>query len=200
MDANGCGLLVDLKQLSKLKNVRMESFTRQKFREMCILSGCDYLNSVKGMGLITAHKMLKKHSTIEKVLQICLHKWQSSENRIKISKALSQSFAFINLLQLISTLRLNTKMIVPKDYEERFKKAEQTFLYQIVFDPKTNTLVPLNPLPKELIASNLMFAGQYPLFHELLHSMMESWNKGWRKIDNWKVIFIYLHDISRKHN
>ena len=67
MDANGSGLMIDLKYLPKLKGLRMDGFTQQKFREMCILSGCDYLQSVKGMGLITAHKMLKAHSTVKKV-------------------------------------------------------------------------------------------------------------------------------------
>ena len=67
MDANGSGLMIDLRQLPKLKGIRMDDFTQQKFREMCILSGCDYLHSVKGMGLITAHKMLRKHSSVKKV-------------------------------------------------------------------------------------------------------------------------------------
>ena len=69
------------------------------------------------------------------------------------------------LLQLITTLRLNTKMNVPVDYETRFQKAEQTFLYQIVFDPKTNKLVPLNPVPDEIDPSHLHFAGQYPFYY-----------------------------------
>ena len=52
------------------------------------------------------------------------------------------------------------------DYETRFQKAEQTFLYQIVFDPKTNKLVPLNPVPDDIDPIHLHFAGQYPfLFH-----------------------------------
>ena len=126
MDANGAGLMIDLNQLPKLEGLRMDGFTQQKFREMCILSGCDYLQSVKGMGLITAHKMLRKHSSVKK---------------------------------LIGTLRLNTKMSVPRDYEKRFEKAEQTFLYQIVFDPNTNKLLPLNPLPDDIDPKNLNFAG-----------------------------------------
>ncbi|XP_028398743.1 exonuclease 1-like isoform X2 [Dendronephthya gigantea] len=126
MDANGSGLIIDLKQLPKLKDFRMDDFTHQKFRQMCILSGCDYLQSVKGVGIAMAHKLVKRHSTLKK---------------------------------LISSLRLNTKMRVPADYEERFKKAEQTFLYQIVFDPKSNKLVPLNPVPDDIDSGNLSFAG-----------------------------------------
>ena len=72
MDANGSGFLINLKNLPKLACLRMEGFTEKKFREMCILSGCDYLQSVKGMGLITAHKLLRKHSTVRKVCKTCV--------------------------------------------------------------------------------------------------------------------------------
>lgn len=128
MDANGSGLLVNLKNLPKLSVLRMDGFTEEKFRQMCILSGCDYLQSVKGMGLITSHRLLKKHSTVKKA---------------------------------IGTLRLNCKMKVPPDYETRFVQAEQTFLYQIVFDPNTGRLVPLNPVPESINTNELHFAGHH---------------------------------------
>ena len=64
-------------------------------------------------------------------------------------------------------------MNVPKDYETRFEKAAQTFLYQIVFDPNTNKLVPLNPLPDEIDPVHLHFAGQYP-FVESAHAVLEN--------------------------
>lgn len=53
-------------------------------------------------------------------------------------------------------------MKVPQDYETRFAQAEQTFLYQIVFDPNTGKFVPLNPVPENINADTLHFAGQYP--------------------------------------
>lgn len=33
-----------------------------------MLSGCDYLPSIQGLGLKTAHKLLRKHKTVEGVL------------------------------------------------------------------------------------------------------------------------------------
>lgn len=53
-------------------------------------------------------------------------------------------------------------MKVPQDYEARFAQAEQTFLYQVVFDPNYNKLVPLNPIPDDINPNDLHFAGQYP--------------------------------------
>lgn len=35
-----------------------------------MLSGCDYLDSIPGVGLKTAHKLLRRHKTVEKVVQM----------------------------------------------------------------------------------------------------------------------------------
>ena len=67
MDAYGHGMAIDLADLSKLTDLKLHEFTQEKFRHMCILSGCDYLPSVKGIGLHKALKLLRKSSSVEKV-------------------------------------------------------------------------------------------------------------------------------------
>ncbi len=67
MNAEGDGVVIDLADLNQVKTVALESFTMEKFRHMCILSGCDYLPSVKGLGLYKAHKFLKKSTNVYKV-------------------------------------------------------------------------------------------------------------------------------------
>ena len=67
MDAYGHGVAVDLADLSKLTDLKLHEFTQERFRHMCILSGCDYLPSVKGIGLHKAIKLLRKSSTIDNV-------------------------------------------------------------------------------------------------------------------------------------
>lgn len=39
---------------------------QENILEICILSGCDYLDSIKGVGLITAHKRLKEVGTVRR--------------------------------------------------------------------------------------------------------------------------------------
>lgn len=53
-------------------------------------------------------------------------------------------------------------MYVPDDYEKSFKHADETFLYQLVFDPVSMKLVPLNELPEGVEPGDLEFAGPYP--------------------------------------
>ena len=38
---------------------------RTLFLDMCILAGCDYLDHLKGMGVATAHRLLRQHRNVE---------------------------------------------------------------------------------------------------------------------------------------
>ena len=67
MNSDGDGIFINLDELNRVKTVALESFTMQKFRHMCILSGCDYLPSIKGLGLYKAHKYLRKSTNVYKV-------------------------------------------------------------------------------------------------------------------------------------
>lgn len=51
---------------------------------------------------------------------------------------------------------------MPSNYEVEFKRAEFTFLYQLVFDPRTQQQVRLNALPEGVDPSEFEFAGMYP--------------------------------------
>lgn len=52
---------------------------------------------------------------------------------------------------------------MPSDYDANFKKAEDTFLYQLVFDPRTQKQVHLTELPEGVEPSEFEYAGVYPL-------------------------------------
>lgn len=43
-------------------------FDMDQFIDMCILCGCDYVDSIKGMGPVSAYKMISEHKNIDKVL------------------------------------------------------------------------------------------------------------------------------------
>jgi exonuclease-1 len=73
-------LLTKLDQYGECIQIRRADFTAcrevsfvgwsdAEFRQMAILSGCDYLGSIDKMGLKTAYRLLRKHRTLEKVLR-----------------------------------------------------------------------------------------------------------------------------------
>lgn len=56
MDGNGGCVMVDSEKLHLSMNLPRDKFCFSKFRNMCILSGCDYLPSLPGIGLAKACK------------------------------------------------------------------------------------------------------------------------------------------------
>jgi len=56
-------LEVNLKTALEQLNCNMKEFI-----DFCILSGCDYCDTIRGVGVETAFKLIKQHGTIEKVV------------------------------------------------------------------------------------------------------------------------------------
>ncbi|XP_014773722.1 exonuclease 1 [Octopus bimaculoides] len=132
MDLYGNGIMIEKSRLNEVVDIRDGFYTFSKFRHMCILSGCDYLSSLPGIGLANACKVFKlaRQADLRQLLR-------------KIPSYLNKSFS------------------VPNDYIEGFIRAENTFLYQLIFDPLTRKLVPLNPYAEDLRPDDLHYAGEY---------------------------------------
>lgn len=58
---------------------------------------------------------------------------------------------------------LKMNLIIPEEYVEGFIKANNTFLYQLVFDPIQRKVVPLNPYAEHIDPDTLSYAGMYPV-------------------------------------
>ncbi|KAI0989895.1 hypothetical protein GJ496_006553 [Pomphorhynchus laevis] len=83
MDALTFGANILLRHLtfSEAKKMPVKQYTmaailheleinQAEFIDMCILLGCDYCSSIKGIGPKTAHKLIKEHKSIENVLNL----------------------------------------------------------------------------------------------------------------------------------
>ncbi|CAA7388537.1 unnamed protein product [Spirodela intermedia] len=69
MDKFGQGVEFRCSLLGQNRELNFADFTQQMFLEMCILSGCDYLQSLPGMGLRRAHALIQKFKSHEKVIK-----------------------------------------------------------------------------------------------------------------------------------
>ncbi|KAI0066883.1 PIN domain-like protein [Artomyces pyxidatus] len=52
-----------------VQGMSLRGWSDVQFRAMAILSGCDYLQSIQGVGLKTAWSLLRKHKTVEGVIK-----------------------------------------------------------------------------------------------------------------------------------
>lgn len=70
LDKEGFADEVCLDRLIEATELDFGAFSHSKFRHMCMLSGCDYLPSIHGMGLKTAYKYICRYPDINRVLQV----------------------------------------------------------------------------------------------------------------------------------
>ncbi|XP_066995742.2 exonuclease 1 isoform X2 [Anabrus simplex] len=121
MDVMGNGLLVEQERLHLAMGVRVERFSFDVFRYMCILSGCDYLPSLPGIGLGKALKFFTRTADTD------------------VSRALTRIPAHLNMPSLKVT----------PEYRDEFLRADATFRYQLVYDPLSRNMVPLTEHPEK---------------------------------------------------
>ncbi|KAK4047726.1 hypothetical protein OIV83_005234 [Microbotryomycetes sp. JL201] len=69
LDAEGHCVSISREDFTRCREYNFTGWTDAEFRQMAILSGCDYLDSIPGMGLKTAHRLMKRYKTGDKVVQ-----------------------------------------------------------------------------------------------------------------------------------
>lgn len=131
LDLNANGLMVDANKLYLAMGIKEERYTFDKFRKMCILSGCDYLDSLPGIGLAKACKFFCRTEETD------------------MRRALLKVPSYLNMRNLVVT----------DEYIENFLKADATFQYMFVFDPFKRKMVRLNKLPEDFDISLCSNAG-----------------------------------------
>ncbi|XP_072947229.1 exonuclease 1 [Epargyreus clarus] len=115
MDLDGAGTLVETIKLPLVMKCPIEHYTFDKFRQMCIMSGCDYLASLPGIGLAKARQFVTT----------------------------TQDSNFANALRKLPGFFNKSSLTVTDEYRENFLKAEATFKHQYVYDPIERRMVRL---------------------------------------------------------
>lgn len=135
----GTCVLYEKTRLSKCLGTR-EELEFEKFRRICILSGCDYLKNIPGVGLMSAKKFFL----------------MSKQNNVRL------------LLPKLSVYLKSTKLAgkMTEEYINGFINAETTFKHHIVYDPVNQKLRPLEPYPRGKSSSDFPMAGKR--FHSTL--------------------------------
>ncbi|XP_058453956.1 exonuclease 1-like [Malaya genurostris] len=116
LDLTGYGLLIESDKLYLAMGCKEEKYSFDKFRYMCILSGCDYIDSLPGIGLAKARKFVL----------------MTEESDMR--KALDKIPSYLNMRHLT----------ISEEYKTNFLKADATFKHMVVYDPTNRTQIRLN--------------------------------------------------------
>lgn len=68
LDKEGRAQEIERRNLALNEDYDFEGWTENMFLDMCLLAGCDYLPNLPGLGIKTAHKLVRQHRTYKKVL------------------------------------------------------------------------------------------------------------------------------------
>ena len=104
----------------------LQGLTGDQFRHLCILSGCDYLANVRGVGIAKACRAVKA---------------SKGRHAVEVARMLHM---YVKNLPAVDAA-----------YAEGFEQAEKTFLHQLCFDPSTRAIVPLTAYPEGVTAEQL---------------------------------------------
>jgi hypothetical protein len=107
-------------------HINLTQFDATRFRHLCILAGCDYLDGFKLMGLKRLLKLMYEVEDINEIIQRLLAK----EHK--------------------------------EGYQRHFENANAGFLYQYVYDPRTQLYMRLNPLPPGKLLFDMDVLGESP--------------------------------------
>ena len=134
VDSGDC-VLYERAALGRVFGLQADHFSFDKFRYMCITAGCDYLHSLPGIGLGKAKNFWAKVTNPD----------------------------LRNVLRKIPAYLKMPQVSVSQDYVEKFIRANNTFLYQLVFDPVSRTERPVTPYPSTMTeeVSSLTYCGSY---------------------------------------
>ncbi|CAO1315272.1 unnamed protein product [Diamesa serratosioi] len=132
LQLTGSCLLLEADKLHLAMNCSIEKYSLEKFRHMCIISGCDYIDSLPGIGLAKACKFVMMTEETD------------------ISKSLLKMPSYLNMKQLAVT----------NEYIEGVLKAEATFKYMYVYDPLVRKTVRLTTMTDEMDLKYCTNAGE----------------------------------------
>ncbi|KAF9429972.1 Rad2 nuclease [Podila epigama] len=178
LDKFGAGIEILHDNLRMVQEVSFHDWSMTEIRHMCILSGCDYLPSIPGMGLKTAQRLLRRLKTVDKVIRNI----RMENITMKVQPDYEQSFRRADLTFLFarvydpvtkSMVHLNP---VPQELQEFVNTDEYDFLgpllkQKVVQGVATGELNPITkapllsgpisrPLPKLNHAPLLKFPGK----------------------------------------
>lgn len=96
MDQFGQCVEINRRDFCAVREISLTGWTDDQFRQMAILSGCDYLESIGNMGLKTAYRMMRKYKTPERVIRMLEFdgKFRVSENYLAQYKQAELTFLY----------------------------------------------------------------------------------------------------------
>ena len=120
------------------------SLTRDMFVDLCIMLGCDYTGTIKGIGHKTAYKFIKQYKSIENILEnkpkfnTCNCNYSLARTIFFCSHPLSVSSVHVKRKEFYVNLSDNLKDTMKRFHGQNKKVRNQKANFRKFFKPKVN--------------------------------------------------------------
>ena len=129
LDNYGECIEINRKDFAACREVSLVNWSDTEFRQMAILSGCDYLSNFPGFGLKTAYRHIQRYKNIERVIQILqLHpKFKVPPDYRQAFQKAEEAFLHQRVFcpQQQKVVMLNNLDNVPEDFDHIGQHVEQ---------------------------------------------------------------------------
>jgi exonuclease 1 len=68
LDQSGYGEEIKRRSLGANEGLSFLNWSDEQFKMMCCLSGCDYAPKIRNVGIVTAHKIVNEHKTVNRIV------------------------------------------------------------------------------------------------------------------------------------
>ena len=119
LDQYGDCVLFRRARFTACREVNLAGWSDKEFRTMAIMSGCDYIPSIDKMGLKTAHRLVRKYKTIEKILTMLAFdgKFRVPPDYLENFKRAELTFVHQRVFCLDSNKLIMASELKSQDYE-----------------------------------------------------------------------------------
>lgn len=136
LEPHGQCIEINRRDFCACREISLTGWTDTEFRQMAILSGCDYLGSITGLGLKTAYRMIRKHKTSEKAIRMLQFdgKYRFPDDYLKLFHQAESTFLYqwvfcpkanrlVNLTEPGSNVNLEEMPYIGSSVEPELAKA-----------------------------------------------------------------------------
>ncbi|KAL2889838.1 Exodeoxyribonuclease 1 [Ceratocystis lukuohia] len=96
LDNYGACVEISRSEFCRVRDVCLTGWSDAEFRRMCILSGCDYLASIPGIGLKSAYRLIRNHKTPERIVQMLRFDGKSKVSENYLTEFVKAELTFIH--------------------------------------------------------------------------------------------------------
>lgn len=114
-----------IQEIDVAKVLEALEMDQKQFVDLCILLGCDYCESIRGVGPVSAFKLIKEHGTIEGVLEFIK---SNPDSKYKIP----EDWPYEGARELF----LNPDVIPAKDVELKWREPDEAGLLKFMVEEK----------------------------------------------------------------